>query len=98
MSSPIKVNTNTIELIVQTSCYCVLDLLCVTWSSGLEPLAQNNYYKADKGQGLRSRKLFFTSSLPLSQEQGNYTLSYPYLLLSLLSFLLHTKRHHDKAC
>ena len=52
MSCPIKVNTNTIELIVQTSCYCVLYLLCVTWSSGLEPLAQNNYYKVDKGQGL----------------------------------------------
>ena len=25
---PIKVNTNTIELIVHTSCYCILDLLC----------------------------------------------------------------------
>ena len=26
----IKFNSNTIELIVHTSCYCVLDLLCVT--------------------------------------------------------------------
>ena len=29
MSCPIKVNNNTIELTVRTSCYCVLDLLCV---------------------------------------------------------------------
>ena len=29
-SCPIKVNSNTIELAVHTSCYCVLDLLCVT--------------------------------------------------------------------
>ena len=29
MSCPIKVNSNTIELTVHTSCYCVLDLLCV---------------------------------------------------------------------
>ena len=27
---PIKVNRNTIELTVHTSCYCVLDLLCVS--------------------------------------------------------------------
>ena len=25
-----KVNSNIIELIVHTSCYCILDLLCVT--------------------------------------------------------------------
>ena len=30
MSCPNKVNSNTIELIKHTSCYCVLDLLCVT--------------------------------------------------------------------
>ena len=30
MSCPIKVNNNTIELTVQPSCSCVLDLLCVT--------------------------------------------------------------------
>ena len=29
MSCPIKVNSNTIELTVHTSCYCFLDLLCV---------------------------------------------------------------------
>ena len=29
MSCPFKVNSNTIELSVHTSCYCVLDLLCV---------------------------------------------------------------------
>ena len=29
MSCPIKVNINTIELTVHTSCNCVLDLLCV---------------------------------------------------------------------
>ena len=29
MSCPIKVNSNTIELTVHSSCYCVLDLLCV---------------------------------------------------------------------
>ena len=29
MSCLIKVNSNTIELTVHTSCYCVLDLLCV---------------------------------------------------------------------
>ena len=28
MLCPIKVDSNTIELIVHTSCYCVLDLLC----------------------------------------------------------------------
>ena len=26
---PIKVNSNTIEVTMHTSCYCVLDLLCV---------------------------------------------------------------------
>ena len=26
---PVKVNSNTIELTLQTSCYCILDLLCV---------------------------------------------------------------------
>ena len=30
MSCPIKVDSNTIELTVHTSCYCVLDLLWVT--------------------------------------------------------------------
>ena len=29
MSCPIKIIRNTIELKVHTSCYCVLDLLCV---------------------------------------------------------------------
>ena len=29
MSRPIKVDNKTIELTVHTSCYCVLDLLCV---------------------------------------------------------------------
>ena len=29
MLCPIKVNSNTIELAVHSSCYCVLDLLCV---------------------------------------------------------------------
>ena len=29
LSCPIKVNSNIIELTVLTSCYCVLDLLCV---------------------------------------------------------------------
>ena len=29
MSCPIKVNSNSIELTVHTSCYWVLDLLCV---------------------------------------------------------------------
>ena len=32
MSCPIKVNSNTLELSVHTSCYCVLDLLCVRTS------------------------------------------------------------------
>ena len=30
MLCPIKVNSNTIELTVHTSCNCILDLLCVT--------------------------------------------------------------------
>ena len=30
MLCPIKVNSNTIELAVHTSCYCILDLLCAT--------------------------------------------------------------------
>ena len=29
MLCPIKVNSNTIELTMHTSCYCVLELLCV---------------------------------------------------------------------
>ena len=29
MSFPIKVNSHKIELTVQASCYCILDLLCV---------------------------------------------------------------------
>ena len=29
MLCPIEVNSNTIELTVHTSCYCILDLLCV---------------------------------------------------------------------
>ena len=33
MLCPIKVNSNTIELPVHTSCYCALDLLRVTWFS-----------------------------------------------------------------
>ena len=35
MSCPIKVNRNTIELTVHPSCYCVLDLLCVTYLNSL---------------------------------------------------------------
>ena len=31
MLCPIIINSNTIELTVHTSWYCVLDLLCVTW-------------------------------------------------------------------
>ena len=31
MLCPIKVKSNTIELTVHTSCYCVWDLLCVTY-------------------------------------------------------------------
>ena len=31
MWCPIKVNSNTIELTVHTSCFCVLDLLCVSF-------------------------------------------------------------------
>ena len=34
MLCTIKVNSNTIELTVHTSCYYVLDLLCVTCSTG----------------------------------------------------------------
>ena len=37
MLCPIKVNSKTIELTVHTSCYCVLDLLCVNvprWMDG----------------------------------------------------------------
>ena len=30
MSRPLKVNSNTIELTVHTSCYSILNLLCVT--------------------------------------------------------------------
>ena len=33
MLCPIKVNSNTIELTIHTSCYCILDLLCgITFS------------------------------------------------------------------
>ena len=34
MLCPIKVNSNTIELRVHTSCYCVLDLLCDVFVTG----------------------------------------------------------------
>ena len=37
MSCPIKVNGNTIELTVHTSCYCVLDLLCVNRMPKIPP-------------------------------------------------------------
>ena len=33
MLCPVKVNSNTFEPTVHTSCYCVLDLLCVTITS-----------------------------------------------------------------
>ena len=35
MLCPMKVNSNTIELTVHTSCYCILDLHCVTGINGL---------------------------------------------------------------
>ena len=35
MSCPIKGNSNTIELTVHTSCYCVLDLLCVILNNNI---------------------------------------------------------------
>ena len=38
---PIKVNSNIIEVIVHTSCYYILDLLCVTI---IEILAQSHAY------------------------------------------------------
>ena len=41
MMCPIKVNSNTIELTVQASCYYVLDLLCVT-SMHLDSKATKN--------------------------------------------------------
>ena len=36
MSCPIQVNSSKIELTVDTSCYCVLDLLCVKWDNDKE--------------------------------------------------------------
>ena len=30
MSCPMKVNNNTIEITAHTSCYCILDLLCIS--------------------------------------------------------------------
>ena len=36
MSCPIKVNSKAIELTVHNSCYCVLDLLCVTYLATIE--------------------------------------------------------------
>ena len=38
MLCPIKVNSYTIEFTVHTSCYCVSDLLCVTWMNALNGL------------------------------------------------------------
>ena len=32
MSCPIKSNSDTIELTMHTTCYCVLDLLCVSFN------------------------------------------------------------------
>ena len=62
MQCPVKVNSNTIELTVHTSCYCVLDLLSVngdlifrlkTFVSRLLKKPENNYvqkqqFKIDK--------------------------------------------------
>ena len=44
MLCPIKVNSNTIELTAHTSCYCVLDLLCVTLSFVWPALSHNFWY------------------------------------------------------
>ena len=41
MLCPIKVNSNTIELTVHNSCYCVLDLRCVS-------INLMNYYQVAK--------------------------------------------------
>ena len=42
MLCPIKVNSNTIELTVHTSFYCILDLLCVTWDQALSGVLNLN--------------------------------------------------------
>ena len=39
---PIKVNSNTIEITGHTSCYCILDLLCVSVSL-LQKLSKINW-------------------------------------------------------
>ena len=42
MLCPVKVNSNTFELTVYTSCYWVLDLLCVNCSL---PMREEEYFK-----------------------------------------------------
>ena len=41
MLCPVKVNSNTIELTLHTSCYCVLDLVCVINTNLLTKLNGN---------------------------------------------------------
>ena len=45
MSCPIKAYSNTIELTMHTSCYCVLDLLCVIGNKD-ENLIKNDSIKS----------------------------------------------------
>ena len=70
MLCPIKVNSNTIDLIMHTSCYCVLDLLCVkkqkletngrvsqTWFKG--PLKIEEKIKCWKRHTWKKEEFFF---------------------------------------
>ena len=42
MLCPMKVNSNIIKLTVRNSCYCVLDLLCVTGPAALHVKIPNS--------------------------------------------------------
>ena len=60
MLCPIKVSSNTIKLTVHTSCYCVVDLLCVKRERERE--------KERERERERERCISLSPSLPLKEE------------------------------
>ena len=56
MLCPIKVKSNRIELTVHTSCYCVLDLLCVMMLGGLNTIRPGD----NKPTGFRQEKKYLS--------------------------------------
>ena len=66
MSSPIKVNSNTIELTVHTSCNCVINLLCVNMLPKIGMFQQVDFEKKWRKINNIDHHLLFPSLSPLS--------------------------------